>query len=172
MARRPSEEETALWRRAMHDVRPRRRAHAAKLPETMVAPPTAPVPPQPSVAVPTPAPNAAPAAATGTGLDHRSAQRLKRGELAIEGRLDLHGMTQEEAHDALNRFVARMHGDGRRVVLVITGKGARDGEGILRRAVPRWLAEPRCRPLVVATSEAQPRHGGAGALYILLRRKR
>lgn len=169
MARRPSEEETALWRRAMHDVRPRRRAHAASVPE---AKPLAPDPPAEPQTLSPPSLPPAPSAAIGTGLDHRSAQRLKRGELAIEGRLDLHGMTQEEAHDALNRFVARMHGDGRRVVLIITGKGARDGEGILRRAVPRWLAEPRCRPLVVATSEAQPRHGGAGALYILLRRKR
>jgi DNA-nicking Smr family endonuclease len=169
MARRPSEEETALWRRAMHDVRPRRRAHAAPVPE---AKPLAPAPPAAPQTLSPPSPAPAQSAAIGTGLDHRSAQRLKRGELAIEGRLDLHGMTQEEAHDALNRFVARMHGDGRRVVLIITGKGARDGEGILRRAVPRWLAEPRCRPLVVATSEAQPRHGGAGALYILLRRKR
>src|SRR5580700_4281165 len=103
MARRPSDEESALWRRAMHDVRPRRRAHAVPLPQAKPAPPDPPTAP-----VPAPAPAAAPKPAVGTGLDRRSAQRLRRGELAIEGRLDLHGMTQDEAHDALHRFVARM----------------------------------------------------------------
>ena len=81
-------------------------------------------------------------------------------------------MTQDEAHRALARFVARAYDDGRRAMLVITGKGSREGEGVLRRAVPRWLAEPSCRGVVLAIEEAQGRHGGAGALYVLLRRKR
>jgi DNA-nicking Smr family endonuclease len=102
-------------------------------------------------------------------LDRRSAQRLKRGQTAIEARLDLHGMTQAEAHRALLAFIARARGDGLRAVLVITGKG---GEGVLRASVPRWLAEPRVRAMILAIEEAQPRHGGAGAKYVLLRKKR
>jgi DNA-nicking Smr family endonuclease len=106
------------------------------------------------------------------GLDRRNALRLKRGQMPIEARLDLHGMIQAEAHRALAGFVARSHAAGRRVLLVITGKGTRDGEGVLRAAVPRWLAEPALRPLVLATAPAVPRDGGAGALYVLLRRER
>lgn len=93
--------------------------------------------------------------------------------MPIEARLDLHGMTQDEAHRALTRFILRMHEAGRRAVLIVTGKGTReDGGGVLRRAVPRWLAEPACRAVILAVSEAQPQHGGGGALYVLVRRKR
>ncbi len=140
-------------------------------------------PAAPAVAPPRPAPAAAPAKAQearaappGAGLDRKNAARLKRGEMAIAGRLDLHGMTQDEAHRALVRFIERSHEAGLRTVLIITGKGARegagDGPGVLRRAVPRWLGEARCRRLVLASEPAQPRHGGDGALYVLLRRKR
>ena len=115
---------------------------------------------------------AAAGAALGTGLDRRNSQRLKRGQMAIEARLDLHGMTQAEAHGALARFIARSFDEGRRAVLIITGKGMRDGEGVLRRAVPRWLDDPALRPMILAREEAQPRHGGAGALDVLLRRRR
>ncbi len=108
----------------------------------------------------------------GGGLDRKGAARLKRGEMAIAGRLDLHGLTQDEAHRALVRFVERAHEAGSRTVLVITGKGGGAGEGVLRRAVPRWLGEARCRKLVLAVAPARPRHGGEGALYVLLRRKR
>jgi DNA-nicking Smr family endonuclease len=104
---------------------------------------------------------------TGRGLDRRTAERLRRGELPIEARLDLHGLTQEEAHAALGRFLGRAHGAGQRCLLVITGKGA-----VLREAVPRWLAEGETRARILASSPAQPRHGGGGALYVLLRRIR
>jgi DNA-nicking Smr family endonuclease len=155
--RRPSAEESALWRTAMRAVHPRRPAPSAPL-EQKENPP---------------APVAAPVEPRGTGLDRRSAQRLKRGQMAIEARLDLHGLTQDEAHRALHRFIARMHEEGRRAVLIITGKGARDGVGgVLRQGVPRWLAEPACRASILAVEEAQSRHGGGGALYVLLRRRR
>src|ERR1700691_773524 len=128
MARKLAPEERDLWRHATSGVRPRR----AGIREAVVPPP--PVPAQP------PPPAAAPALPQAPGgLDRRSAQRPQRGQAPIEARLDLHGMTQDEAHRALNRFIARAHDDGRRAVLVITGKGAREGEGVLRRAVPRWL---------------------------------
>jgi DNA-nicking Smr family endonuclease len=116
-------------------------------------------------------------AAQNPGVDRRQALRLRRGQLAIEGRLDLHGMTQAEAHRALASFVAKSHAAGKRVLLVVTGKGTRPGadgspSGVLRRTVPRWLAEPALRPLVLATAAALRRDGGDGALYLLLRRAR
>jgi DNA-nicking Smr family endonuclease len=108
----------------------------------------------------------------GQGIDRRQALRLKRGQLPIEARLDLHGMTQAEAHRALAAFVARGHAAGKRVLLIVTGKGTREGSGVLRAAVPRWLAEPALRPLVLTSEPAVPRDGGDGALYLLLRRSR
>ncbi|HEX7970035.1 MAG TPA: Smr/MutS family protein, partial [Stellaceae bacterium] len=102
----------------------------------------------------------------------RNAERLRRGELGIEARLDLHGMTQEEAHRALDDFLACAQHAGRRCVLVITGKGGAGRGGILRSAVPRWLNEAPNRARLLAFAAAQPKHGGAGALYLLLRRRR
>ncbi len=107
----------------------------------------------------------------GTGLDRRTSARLRRGELPIEARLDLHGMTQEKAHAALNEFVARCCDRRLRMVLIITGKGTFGG-GVLKREVPRWLAESPNRARVLALTEAAPRHGDTGALYVLLRRMR
>ena len=93
--------------------------------------------------------------------------------MAIDGRLDLHGHTQAEAHDMLHRFLKRLHGEGGRCALVITGKGMTAGKGgVLRQAVPRWLNEPQLRPLVLAFDHAMIRDGGEGALYILLKRRK
>ena len=110
--------------------------------------------------------------ATVPGLDRRSTQRLKRGQLPIEARLDLHGMTREAAHAALNAFLRFSQHEGRRAVLVITGKGGAGDSGVLRRAVPRWLHEGGNRERVLAYSSARPQHGGEGAIYVLLRRQR
>jgi DNA-nicking Smr family endonuclease len=108
------------------------------------------------------------------GLDKRMAARLKRGQLAIEGRIDLHGMTQDKAHRALEAFLGASQGAGKRCVLVITGKGLRPtGEtGVLRNLVPRWMNAPAIRGRVLSFCTAQPRDGGTGALYVLLKRKR
>jgi DNA-nicking Smr family endonuclease len=117
------------------------------------------------------------------GLDARTSERLKRGQLPIEGRLDLHGMSQGEARRALDGFIAEAHASGRRAVLIITGKGLKPrhdyedpwhgiGRGILKQATPRWLNEAPNRARVLAFTEAQPRHGGGGALYVLIRRLR
>ncbi|WP_119677306.1 Smr/MutS family protein [Indioceanicola profundi] len=113
-----------------------------------------------------------------TGLDKRTDQKVRRGRMPIDGRIDLHGMTQDRAHDALLAFVRGGYGSGRRLLLVITGKGAPaedrsyDGRGVLRSAVPRWLNEPVFRPMVLAVHQAQPQHGGTGALYVFLKRVR
>jgi DNA-nicking Smr family endonuclease len=104
-------------------------------------------------------------------IDRASFEKLKRGQMAIEARLDLHGQTQDEAHRALSAFIARAQASGRRLALVITGKG-REGKGVLRESVPRWLSEPALRNRVLAITQAQPRDGGAGALYVLLRKIR
>ncbi|MGH6981326.1 MAG: Smr/MutS family protein [Stellaceae bacterium] len=109
---------------------------------------------------------------TNGGIDRRQELRLKRGQLPVEARLDLHGMTQAEAHRALAAFVARGHAAGKRTLLVVTGKGTREGTGVLRAAVPRWLTEPALRDRVLSIAPAVPRDGGGGALYVLLRRAR
>jgi DNA-nicking Smr family endonuclease len=107
------------------------------------------------------------------GIDRANAERLKRGLHKIEARLDLHGMTQAEAHQALTGFIQASRDAGRRCVLVITGRGlGPNGPGVLKNAVPRWLQEPALRHHVLAWAAAQPHHGGAGAAYLLLRRRR
>ena len=108
-----------------------------------------------------------------TGLDRRTGQRFKRGQMPVEARLDLHGMTQTEAHRALIAFIAGQHSAGRRCVIVVTGKGVgKDGCGVLRKAVPRWLNEAPNREKVLAFEHARQKDGGAGALYVLLKRWR
>ncbi|MEQ8195516.1 MAG: Smr/MutS family protein [Rhodospirillales bacterium] len=108
------------------------------------------------------------------GMDKRTAQRLRRGHLRPEAVLDLHRLTQAEAHDALIRFVGDAVGANRRTVLVITGKGLKPtGEvGVLRTRVPQWLNMAPLRHQVVAFCEAAPKDGGAGALYLRLKKFR
>ena len=117
-------------------------------------------------------------------LERRKARKLSSGRIEIDGRIDLHGMRQSEAHDALRRFLKRGHAEGKRWVLVITGKGApartalderleREGieRGVLRRNVPRWLGEPELAGIVIGFTTAAIRHGGEGALYVHLRKR-
>ncbi len=105
------------------------------------------------------------------GIDRRTADRFRRGRMEIDGRIDLHGMTLEQAHGALTGFLRAGAVQGRRCVLVITGKGTR-GEGVIRRSLPHWLGDAMVRPLILAYTPAQPQHGGQGAFYVLLRRRR
>jgi DNA-nicking Smr family endonuclease len=104
---------------------------------------------------------------------------LRRRKRALDSVIDLHGMRQAEAHGSLVAFLHRAQAAGHTVVLVVTGKGgAASGEGlfdergVLRRVVPHWLRLPDVRPLVLGFEEAAPHHGGAGALYVRLRRRR
>ncbi|MEP3437584.1 MAG: Smr/MutS family protein [Hoeflea sp.] len=100
-------------------------------------------------------------------------RKLARGRLPIDGRIDLHGLTQSEAHNLLFGFLARAHERGLRHVLVITGKGAsRGSDGVLKRLVPEWLGKPEFRFLISGYEDAARSHGGDGALYIRLRRER
>ena len=158
-----SPDEAALFERAMGEVKPLPDGDA-----TETARPKAP-------AVRPQVPKHDPPLKLGdtAGVDRRTTERLRRGKIIIDAVLDLHGHTQDEGHAALQRFVAGSAAAGRRCVLVITGKGAAStGGGVLRREVPRWLNAPSLRPHVLAITPAQPQHGGAGALYVLLRRAR
>ncbi|MCL4186070.1 MAG: Smr/MutS family protein [Rhodobacteraceae bacterium] len=114
-------------------------------------------------------------------LDRRRLARLARGTVAPEARIDLHGLTLAEAQPELTRFVQRSHARGLGLVLVITGKGRtrEDGAGpvperpgMLRRQVPQWLRTPPLAAAVSGIAEAHLRHGGAGAFYVSLRRRR
>ncbi len=96
-------------------------------------------------------------------------KKVRRGNLSIAARFDLHGHTQVSASRALPAFLERQQADGARCVLVITGKG-KEGQGVLRRNFLLWLESPGARRLVSGYAESHPKHGGAGAFYVFLRR--
>jgi len=175
--RKVSRTEAELWRAATRETRPLAgRAPPAPLPPAerkepppprRPAAPAAPRPPSP------PLPELERGATV--GVDRRQVERLRRGRLPIEARIDLHGMTQETARRSLDAFIGAAAAAGKRCVLVITGKGVGRGgagAGVLRENAPRWLNLPPNRARVLAFDHAQPRDGGAGALYVLLRRPR
>jgi DNA-nicking Smr family endonuclease len=189
--RRPrelSEEEHALWRGVARSVKPLRSRGAREPDNEPVAPPAAPHPPGHPKGITKDSPKAKPKEKSSKDkptkpapplapLGRRDKQKLARGSAEIEARIDLHGLTQAEAHAALARFLRRAQHDGARFVLVITGKGARPGDhaserGVLRRQVPLWLRLPDFRDTVVGFEEAHATHGGEGALYVRLRRAR
>lgn len=104
-------------------------------------------------------------------LERPVKRKLAKGHLAIEARIDLHGMVQGEAHFLLLDFLIRAHARGMRHVLVITGKGSSMGsEGVLKRAVPMWFGKPEFRHLISSHEPAARQHGGEGALYVRLTR--
>ena len=169
--RRLAPDDIGLWWRAVQDIAPlpgrsphlnRSRPGHIEAGETPAVQSQAPAKPSP-----TPAP--LPPLDRFAGIDRATAERLKRGRRTIEARLDLHGLTQAEAHQALAHFIAGSRAAGRRCVLVITGRGRFSG-GVLKEAVPRWLNEAGLRRHLLAIAPAQPQHGGNGALYVLLRR--
>ena len=105
------------------------------------------------------------------GIDGATRRRLAQGQISIEARLDLHGLTASQAERRLARFVDEAARTGVRCMLVITGKGS-EGKGVLRRLVPLWLKTPPLSGQVLAISQARQADGGGGALYVMLRRKR
>lgn len=119
-------------------------------------------------------------AAAPVAMDRKAFGKLRRGKIKPEARIDLHGMTLAQAHPALNRFLLGAHAQGKRLVLVITGKGKdRDAggpiperNGVLRHQVPHWLSIPPLNAVVLQVSQAHLRHGGGGAYYIYLKRSR
>jgi len=196
-ARRPraiAHVERALWRAAMRDVEPLPGHALPPEPKPVALEPIVEKQPAPAKAVPiprgkpVPTPTELPSLtyARTPGLDRRTSERLKRGQLPIEARLDLHGMTQDQARRSLDAFITHAHDRGLRAVLIITGKGlkprasdagpwdmSREPEpGVLKAQTPRWLNEAPNRARVLAFTPAQPRDGGSGALYVLIRRHR
>jgi DNA-nicking Smr family endonuclease len=181
MSRRLTRDETDLWNRLRETVEPLRKRKAAPVKsETAVAakaaakkpasarlaPPTAAAKPKASVAPPL------------APLEEKTLRRLGRGLIDIDARIDLHGMRQERAFSVLGSFLRHAQARGDKIVLVVTGKGkaeariGEEGRGVLKQAVPSWLSRDDLRPLVVGFEEANRRHGGSGALYVRIRRRR
>lgn len=174
MTRRPqktlSDEDRVLWNLVARSAVPLkgRAAPAVEPPQPV---PPAPAPARVAPAAGTPAPEKKPSPPR--HLDRPTLDKLARGRLPIEARVDLHGMTQDEAYSLLFSFLHRAHASGLRYVLVITGKGSSSGgDGVLRRSVPAWLATPAFRMFVSSHEHAARHHGGSGAIYVRLRKIR
>lgn len=178
--RRPTREEMRLWRQVTRQDRP---LHLHDIEEAGEPEMTAVASGTENASMPSPAPqrsaSATPAALMPlrsgdyTGVDAATAGRLRRGQYPIDITLDLHGLTQEGAHDLLHAQVEAAYRRGQRCLLIITGKGGRGGApGVLRAALPAWLNDARFRPWVLAFGKAAARHGGEGACYVLIRRRR
>ena len=122
----------------------------------------------------------APRALTSPTMDRRNFNRLQKGQMPIDARLDLHGMTVEQAKLRLKSFLLNAHARGDRVILVITGKGLRSGfdefnrpnRGVIREGLPQWVKDKTLAPMIVQITPAHRQHGGDGAFYLYLRRKR
>ncbi|MBL8570589.1 MAG: Smr/MutS family protein [Phreatobacter sp.] len=190
MSRRPrglSAEDRKLWSHVARSVKPldpaRMPPAEEPAPEPEAAPATARKPP---VRSKVPAAPAVPAPPPLAALEKGLRRKLSRGMAEVDARIDLHGLTQEAAHRRLVAFLRRSQAEGCRLVVVITGKGAPKRlrgldddpwrpdayaeRGVLRRVVPEWLTLPDMRPLVIGFEEAGIAHGGAGALYVRIRR--
>ena len=125
-----------------------------------------------NVAQPAPAKPASPSAPPLAPLGRRMRTRVARGKEAIDARIDLHGLTQAQAHSALLHFLRNAQAREARLLLVITGKGRGSEPGVLRRQVPQWLGLPEFRAFVIGFEDAHIAHGGEGALYVRVRRTR
>mgnify|MGYP001794800278 CR=1 FL=1 len=191
---RPEEEE--LWRKVT-DQTARLHAQTPLSPEDFVETPPAPPPREPArftgAIDPRLAPRYDPATridlaasladqvqGTAVNMDKKAFAQMKRGKLRPEGKLDLHGMTLDRAHPALTRFILSAQAQGKRLVLIVTGKGKDRDEGgpipvrlgVLRHQVPQWLSVPPLSSAVLQVSAAHNRHGGGGAYYVYLRKRR
>jgi len=181
MARRKgrdlSPDEAALWRQVKQTLKPLRAEHPGSNPVPSPAPNT---PAEPQPALPPrlpPRPQRQPPAPP--QMDRRRQDKLRRGKIEPEARLDLHGMTSERAHRALVTFLVDAQAQGLRLVLVITGKGRPGADamvperlGILRHNLPHWLAASPLVGRILEVKPAHARHGGSGAFYVYLRRNR
>jgi DNA-nicking Smr family endonuclease len=178
--RLPSGEERELFEEVLKDAKPlkgktRPRGKVAKPDKAPAA-----VKPVPPIELPPARLRTGP-----SGLDGRTADRLRRGQLEPEARLDLHGLTEASAHRALLTFVKGAQARGLKLVLVVTGKGVREDvadapfgmelarrpRGVLKMMTPRWLRERDLEHLVAVVRNAHRRHGGEGALYVYLRKR-
>lgn len=185
-------EERALWDHVVRSVKRLRPEKPVVAPPLVPAAEPPPVEPAPELKSKTKAKAGAPPKAAVVpasppppplaALEPKTRRRLTRGA-EVDARLDLHGLTQAAAHRRLRLFLIEAQASGHSLVLVITGKGDPErlmssgpafgeGRGVLKRAVPLWLAEPDLRAVVVGFESAGRRHGGEGALYVRIRRRR
>ncbi len=196
--RRPTPYEQALWDKVVEKATPLSRPSASSLRAKPTLPEPDPTPEHPSkngtrlpdafriggLSKPLPpmrdlAPHP-PETVGKPRMDRKQHGRLTRGKLEPEARLDLHGMTLAAAHPALIRFILGAHAEGKRLVLVITGKGKDRDEGgpiptrtgVLRHQVPGWLQSGALAGAVLDIATAHRKHGGSGAYYVYLRRRR
>jgi len=185
MPRRPlTTEEQKLWQHVIRNVKPYavHKGPALEISKTEEAPPK---PARKAASAPTPSaplkkstPQRAVTVGDTTAIDGKNAKRFKRGEFAVDARLDLHGMTIPQAHAAVDSFIRRQQARGARCVVIVTGHGRGKGGssdrpiGRIRSEAPTWLNHPQLRPLILAVAEARPQDGGAGALYVMLKRDR
>ena len=168
--KKPPSGDAATFRAAMADVQPIAKRQTLKLAIQPKEKPRAPeAAPGKRVVVPSAAP---PPTRPNPGIDRGTLERLRKGEIPIDRRIDLHGLTLDDAHAALDRFLTRAWLEGARMLLVITGKGGQAASGVLRTEVPKWLSDGAHTAKVLRTATAQPKDGGGGALYVLLRRQR
>lgn len=168
-----TEDERVLWSTVARSIAPLK-GRARKVPDASEQVAAARQPTEPALPAPSMPVHRRTAAPPLQPIDRRMRQKLARGSADIGGRIDLHGLTQSDAHAALGRFLRAAQTRDAKVVLVITGKGALGGEGrgVLRRQVPLWLEGPEFRSLVIGFDTATVGHGGEGALYVRVRRGR
>ena len=174
--RRLTDEEIALWTEVARTVA-RRRGATLPTPANPIGAGRVPAPPPISAAPPAGRP-AKPSTPPLAPIERRLKREIARGRATIEAALDLHGLTQAEAHQALRGFLRHSQARGARLVIIVTGKGGALDEagqwpnerGVLRRLTPHWLGEPDLRSVVLGFEEAGRAHGGSGALYVRLRR--
>lgn len=178
MPRRLNPEESALWARVTATVRPldRRRIDGV-VPQPPAQPASAPVANRPQSTI-RPAKPVPPRATSANTLDGGWDRRLSSGRITPDVTIDLHGYTLASAHALLERSLGEAIAHGDRVMLVITGNppnarthGDRP-RGLIRQQMPLWIASSSYRDAIAAVRGAHPRHGGRGALYLILRRQR
>ncbi len=182
---RPDEQE--LWGRVVETATP------MKTPQTLFVDMVQPGQAKPGPAKPTIAPfkmgqktdvrkpqTSLPLAKAPVAMDRKTYTRMKRGKVSPDAKIDLHGMTQDQAHPALVSTILNAHADGKRLVLVVTGKGKKRDDvgpipvrmGVLKHAVPQWLRQAPLSQAILQVTEASQNYGGSGALFVYLRRNR
>lgn len=192
--RKLTDDDLSIWRQVTKSTSPIRKAHQQPKP---VAPPKMPDPEKPRLPTLTTIGAKADKALSvrldlsrdameqarnsPVRMDHRKHEKMRRGKMSPDARIDLHGMTVANAHAVLTSFLLSAHGRGDRLVLVITGKGRAPDvhhgsmsghKGVLRQSVPRWLALAPLAQIVLQVAPASQRHGGEGAYYVYLKRHR
>lgn len=189
----PSPDDLSLWQQAMRDVKRlfgaadpggdsgEPAADSGRIPDAFARPllrtPPRSVAYTPLEVSPGLAAPPASAARQNPGIDRRTEERFRKGQMTIDGRIDLHGLTLKEAHALVRGYIQMQHQAGKRCLLVITGKGSGPSlsdapSGQIRQSLPHWLDAPDLRALILSVAPARRGHGGDGAFYVLLRRSR